>query len=65
MRFPPGTVFEIPERKVKDYLLSDPHVVGMWKAQFLGSLGFGYENIPALQTALVELARKNEIVTTD
>lgn len=49
---------------MKEYLLSDSHVVGMWKAQFLDSMGFGYENIPALQSALGELARKNEIVAT-
>jgi hypothetical protein len=45
---------DVPDEKVRDYLLSPVHPVGRYKAAFFGSLGFSAERWSELRHAIVE-----------
>ena len=47
--------------KLNDYLLSDTHPIGKWKARFFKSLGFDKSNIEMLEKTLISIAQSNEI----
>jgi hypothetical protein len=46
----------VPEAKVRDYLLSNAHPVGRFKAVFFIALGYSAENWEVLRDALLALA---------
>jgi hypothetical protein len=52
----------VPARKVTNYLLSTAHRDGQHKAVFFRSFGFKLERWEELATALLDHARRNEVV---
>ncbi len=60
MRFPQKTEFEIPDEKLFEYLFSESHSVGKWKAAFFFSIGFGHHNAQLLKEALMKVAIEND-----
>ena len=62
MRLPNGTRAVVDEQKVKDYLLSESHPVGRFKARFFSGLGFGLENWEDFRSELLKLAGEGEAV---
>ena len=56
----------VPEEKLRDYLLSESHPVGRFKASFFRTLGFGLDDLERFQlalTALLENDVEGETVT--
>jgi len=51
----------IPLSKLKDYLLSETHLVGKSKAKFLRSFGFNEMNIDMLVQGLISIAHSGDI----
>lgn len=51
----------IPEEKLSDYLLSESHPLGRFKAMFFQKIGFDESNINELKQALYEIAQKEEV----
>lgn len=51
----------VPEKKLKEYLLSDTHAVGKAKAKFFRMLGFDDENLDLLANRLIDIAN-SEVV---
>lgn len=47
--------------KLNDYLLSNTHPIGKWKARFFNSLGFDKSNVELLKKALISIAQSSEI----
>jgi hypothetical protein len=62
MRIPNADKAVVDEAKVRDYLLSETHSVGKFKARFFASLGFTRENWLELATALRELAAHDAVL---
>lgn len=56
---------ELPESKVKGYLLNASHRAGAAKAKFFMALGFDPDHWRQLAQALVEHARTYDIAATD
>jgi len=50
----------VPEAKVRDYLLSNAHPVGRFKAVFFIALGHSTENWELLRDALLAIAATDE-----
>jgi len=50
----------VDERKVRDYLLSQSHPVGRFKAAFFSRAGFGSESVEQFITALRDLAANGQ-----
>ena len=57
MRVPNAARAVIVERKLREYLLSESHPVGRFKAKFLAGLGFGPGDSALLEAGLRELLR--------
>lgn len=55
---------EIPDAKLRDYLLSTTHPVGRFKAYVFLGLGFQPTNIAPLRTELLRIACESEETTT-
>lgn len=51
----------IPKAKLEEYLLSQSHVVGRFKAKFFSSLGFDQTNIDKLEKLLLVIAQSTEV----
>jgi hypothetical protein len=51
---------EIDPEKLTDYLLSEAHPVGRFKAAFFRSLGFARDDWQALEAGILELAASHE-----
>jgi len=64
MKLPNRKQAYVPQAKLANYLLSEIHVVGRWKAKFLINLGFDESNISLLQKALLIIAQKEEVKDT-
>jgi hypothetical protein len=47
--------------KLRDYLLSETHLVGMGKAKFFRSLGFGETNTSKLEQGLISIAHSEDV----
>jgi hypothetical protein len=62
MKLPNSENVIIPREKLSEYLLSESHLVGRWKAKFFRSVGFGHEQVDALRDALMLLAKTGEVV---
>jgi hypothetical protein len=54
----------IPPSKLRDYLLSETHVVGRGKAKFFRMFGFDETNTDLLEQGLIAIAQ-NEAVKTE
>ena len=65
MQLPGAERAYVDPAKIRDYLLSPEHPVGRGKARFFGALGFRRAEWPALQAALVELARDGAVTVGD
>jgi hypothetical protein len=61
-RFPPDTEVDIPDEKLLEYILSEAHPVGKWKARFFGSFGIDQKNSDVLRSQLVHILLNNDIV---
>lgn len=60
MRLPAAEHAFIDASKLRDYLLSDSHPVGRFKAAFFRSLGYTRERPEELESALRRLVRTGE-----
>ena len=60
MQLPGAERAYVDSVKVRDYLLSPEHPVGRGKARFFAALGFRRAEWPALQAALLALAREGD-----
>lgn len=56
MKIPNADKAEVPEDKLRGYLLSTAHAVGRFKARFFASLGFTTGNWEELHARLREFA---------
>jgi len=61
MKLPNRENAYIPLSKLKNYLLSETHVVGRSKAKFLRGFGFDDKNIDLLEQALLSIAQNQEV----
>jgi len=50
----------VEERKIRDYLLSDSHPIGRFKAAFFKRVGFDQSNWDELRDALLLIVREND-----
>ena len=60
MKLPNSGKAIVEERKVCDYLLSDSHPVGRFKARFFAGIGFSSEDWSVLQRELRRIAATGE-----
>ena len=65
MRLPAVGAAFVGQDKIRDYLLSQSHPVGRFKARFFFSLGYSREEWQALRTDLLRHAEENEAVATE
>ncbi len=56
---PDWTEAYIPREKLTDYLLSETHAVGKWKADFFRGLGFAQDQPSVLEERLLDIVREN------
>ena len=61
MKLPNREHAYVPQEKLENYLPSETHVVGRWKAKFFINLGFDESNIALLQKALLIIAQNEEV----
>ncbi len=61
MKLPNREHAYVTRSKLKDYLLSESHVVGRSKAKFLRLFGFNISNIVLLEKGLIKIAQTHEI----
>lgn len=64
MKIPNAACARIPREKLQDYILSESHAVGRFKAEFFRSLGYGRNDWRALQEEMFSLL-ENEAVETE
>jgi len=68
MKLPNSDQASVPERKLTEYLLSETHAVGKFKAKFFRRLGFNETNTSLLQKEILDLAQTQDVkdvVTSD
>lgn len=51
----------VPRSKLKDYLLSETHIVGRSKAKLLRMYGFNEANLDSLEKGLITIAQNQEV----
>ena len=56
MKLPNADKAQVPEEKLRGYVLSTDHQIGRFKAQFFAGLGFSAGNWEQLRDRLLELA---------
>jgi hypothetical protein len=61
MKLPNRENAYVPLSKLKDYLLSETHVVGRSKAKFLRAFGFDETNTELLEQGLLMIAQNQDI----
>lgn len=61
MKLPNLEQATVPEKKLTDYLLSETHAVGKFKAKFFRSLGFNETNVNLLRKEIINLAKSGDI----
>lgn len=59
LKLPNATLAEVPPAKVRDYLLSETHPEGRFKARFFRSVGLGESVV--LAGALMDLSRRGDV----
>ena len=52
----------IPKEKLTNYILSETHSTGKFKAKFFSKLGFNITNISLFKKSLLKIAKTEEIV---
>lgn len=65
VRLPNGEKASVPHAKLSGYLLSETHPVGKSKARLFRSLGFHDNNLDALVSELLSLAKEGEVVVAE
>ncbi len=61
MNLPNASQAFIPKNKLINYILSETHPIGKFKAKIFRKLGFNEENADLLETALKKIAQSQEI----
>jgi hypothetical protein len=61
MRIPENQNIIILEEKLLNYLFSNSHPIGRFKARFFESIGFNSSNIDLFMEKLITIVRENEI----
>jgi len=61
MKLPNKEKAHIPNSKIRDYLLSKTHSVGMWKASFFQSIGFDETNAKSLEKSIMAIAQTEDV----
>lgn len=64
MKIPNADRAHIPREKLQDYILSETHAVGRFKAKFFRALGYGRDEWRALRDDILSLL-ENEAVEKD
>lgn len=62
MKLPNSDKAIIPKEKLTDYLLSETHSIGKFKAKFFSKLGFDTTNVNLFEKSLLKIAKTEEIV---
>jgi len=55
----------VPLPKLLDYLLSDTHPDGKWKARYFRRFGFSRERVDELEQALLRIAAVGDVVEVE
>lgn len=61
MKLPNRESAYIPSPKLHEYLLSNTHSVGRWKARFFRALGFNETNVDVLEQRLLSIAHSEDV----
>lgn len=61
MKLPHSNNVFIPKAKLTDYILSETHAVGKFKAKYFRRLGFTEANVQLLDQALHKIAQTREV----
>jgi hypothetical protein len=61
VRLPNWESAYIPSSKLHNYLLSETHPVGRWKARFFRALGFDETNVDVLEEHLMIIANSGDV----
>ncbi len=64
MRLPNWESAYVPEPKLSQYLLSETHTTGKWKALLLSDLGYDVNNIERLKQDLLTIANTRDVTGT-
>lgn len=64
MKLPNAENAIVPSDKLADYLLSQSHLIGRWKARFFLSIGFRETRVDELKDALIDVAKKGQVKST-
>jgi hypothetical protein len=64
MKLPNAENAIIASDKLTDYLLSQSHRIGRWKARFFLSIGFRETKVDELKNALINVAGNGEVKAT-
>ncbi|MCI0691296.1 hypothetical protein L0337_04725 [candidate division KSB1 bacterium] len=63
MKMPNREEAYIPPAKLRDYLLSETHVIGRGKAKFFRMFGFDETNMELLEKGLIAIAQNEDVKT--
>jgi hypothetical protein len=61
MKLPQYNYASVSRKKLQEYLLSETHEVGKFKAKFFQKLGFTITDITLLEQALLDIAKSEEV----
>jgi len=61
MKLPYRNSAYIPREKLSEYLLSETHAIGRFKAKFFNTLGYNESNINLLEKLFLQIARSRKI----
>ena len=62
MKLPYRENVHISKRKLTDYLLSETHPIGRWKAKFFRALGFNETNVNLLFEGFKKIAHSEDVL---
>lgn len=62
MKLPNAENAKIKKEKIINYLLSETHPIGKFKAKFFRSLGFNENNADLLSNALLQIALSENVI---
>jgi len=62
MKLPNREKVHISRRKLTDYLLSETHPIGRWKAKFFRALGFHEANVNLLLEGFRTIAQSEDVI---
>ena len=65
MKIPNHQAAHIAPAKLKDYLLSESHPIGRWKAKFFRGFGFDETNMDVLEQGLKAIAQTEDVKETE